>query len=232
MKVSICTAVWKRPEVFEMFAKGVKHLQENFKQVEFITIVAGSEGIESKRMVESKGFVYVEMPNDPLALKVNQPILLARNLGADYVLCVGSDDIITPELMGLYYKHMINKIDYIAVSDFYFYDTVSGKSIYWGGYTESYRLGHACGAGRLISKNLLNQWSWKPWDVKHNAILDTSIQEKLKRTQHTSVVFSLKENNVFALDIKSATNMTPFDLWNNSTFIDSEIIKKHFNYLF
>jgi hypothetical protein len=232
MKVAIVTAVWKRPEVFAMFAKGVKHLQENCPEIEFVVIVAGSEGWKTNKMVTDCGFLYIEIPNEPLALKVNAPVRLAGRLNVDYVLCVGSDDIITPELMELYIKHMRAGIDYIAVSDFYFYDTVTGKSLYWGGYTEPYRKGHACGAGRLISKRLLTIWGWKPWDIQHNKILDTSIQEKLKRTPHTNVVLSLKENNVYALDIKSETNMTPFNLWDNTVYINTDIIKKQFHYLF
>jgi hypothetical protein len=231
MKVAIVSCVWKRPEVFEMFAKGVKHLIANSK-TEFIVIISGSEGEVSKQMVEKHGFIYVEMPNDPLSVKANKPVLIAKEYNVDYVLAVGSDDVISPELMRIYEKHMSRLIDYIAVLDFYFYDTNSGRSSYWGGYKESYREGHACGAGRLMSKKLLEQWAWQPWEVKHSKVLDSSIQEKLKATPHTSEVFSIKEHGVFALDIKSSTNMTPFAHWNNTYLIDSEIIKKEFHYIF
>lgn len=230
-KVAIVSAVWKRPEVFEMFAKGILNLVNN-SDVDFEIVIAGSEGDTSKRMVFNYPFYYVEVPNDPLATKVNASVLRAKEFNPDYILCIGSDDIITPELMKCYVSYMVLNIDYIAVSDFYFYDTESDKAAYWAGYTEAYRKGHACGAGRLISKRLLDLWDWQPWDIRHNKILDTSIQEKLRNTPHTSKIFSLKENNVFALDIKSSTNMTPFQLWDNTIFIDTEIIKQQFKYIF
>ena len=183
-------------------------------------------------MVSKHGFWYIEIPNDPLAVKMNSTVLLAKTLYVDYILGVGSDDIITPELMNLYKESMESRIDYIGVLDFYFYDTVSKKSSYWGGYREAYRKGHLCGAGRLISKRLLDKWNWQPWEVRHNKILDTSIQEKLKHTPHTTKAFSLKENGIYALDIKSSTNMTPFMLWDNTEYIDTAIIKEQFPYIF
>jgi len=231
MKVAIVSCVWKRPEVFEMFAKGVKHLIANSK-LEFVVIISGSEGDTSRNMVEKHGFIYVEMPNDQLAVKANQPVLIAKDYGIDYILAVGSDDIITPELMRLYEYQMKKGIDYIAVLDFYFYDTTSGRASYWGGYLEDYRKGHACGAGRMMSKKLLDKWDWQPWSSKHNKVLDTSIQEKLKATEHTESIFSIKEKGVYALDIKSSTNMTPFAHWPNTELIDPEIIKKEFHYIF
>jgi hypothetical protein len=231
MKVAIVSLVWKRPEVFEMFAKGIKHLIANSKN-EYIVIIAGSEGETSRQMVEKHGFIYTEMPNEPLSEKANKPVLIAKEHNVDYVLAVGSDDVISPGLMAAYDKRMKKAMDYIAVLDFYFYDLKSGRASYWGGYLEDYRKGCACGAGRLMSKKLMDAWGWQPWEVKHSRVLDNSIQEKLKITSHTSDVFSIKEQGLYALDIKSATNMTPFAQWDNTHLIDSQIIKKEFHYIF
>jgi hypothetical protein len=227
--MAIVSAVWKRPEIFELFAKGIHHLVKN-TSVEIEVIIAGSEGEQSKRMVEKHGFIYVEMPNEPLASKVNQPVLIANQLKADYVLCLGSDDIVTPELMGVYESYMRKGIDYIAVTDFYFYDTTTKRAAYWGGYRDA-RKGHTCGAGRLISKRLMDAWGWKPWEIQHSKVLDNSMQIKLKNTPHTSAIFSLKEKGVYALDIKSGTNMTPFQLWDNTCYIPTEELKNHFPFI-
>jgi len=53
MKISIVTGVWKRPEVFEMFAQGIKNLG-----VEVDVIVAGSEGKRSRDMVQAHRVIY------------------------------------------------------------------------------------------------------------------------------------------------------------------------------
>jgi hypothetical protein len=231
IKLAIVTGVWKRPEVFEMFAKGVHELESACPQFEIITIVAGSEGPKTRRMVEAHGFKYIEVANDPLAAKMNATTLMAQQLNVDYVLCLGSDDVVSPGLMREYEKHMRKRVDYIAVTDFYFYDTVTRSAAYWGGYRDERRKGHTAGAGRVISRRLMAAWNWRPWELKHNHVLDNSMQEKLLRTKHSSAIFSMKERGVYALDIKSDTNMTPFKLWDNTVRIPSEELKALFPYV-
>jgi hypothetical protein len=229
--IAIVTGVWQRPEVFEIFAKGVDHLIKN-SDFNYHVIVAGSEGEQSRKMVESKGYIYLEVPNTPLAAKMNATTLKARELGCDYVLCLGSDDVIHPTLMSQYANRIEAEIDFIGVTDFYFYDIESKRSLYWGGYREKYRKGATAGAGRLISARLMAKWNWQPWENKHSHILDNSMEDKLKALPDVKIeTFSLESTGSFALDIKSSTNMTPFELWDNTIEINSDTILSKFDYL-
>jgi hypothetical protein len=230
IKLAIVSAVWKRPEVFELFAKSIHALTVK-TSLDIDVIIAGSEGKRSRTMVEKHGFIYVEMPNDPLASKVNATTMIASQLNVDYVLCVGSDDLITPELLNVYEQYMRKGFDYVGVTDFYFYDIDTKQASYWGGYIDN-RRNHTAGAGRLLSKRLMQAWNWKPWEIKDSKVLDNSMQNKLKTTPHSSAIFSLKEKGVYALDIKSSVNMTPFNLWPNTKLIDEKELKKHFPYVF
>lgn len=231
MKIAIVTGVWQRPQIFELFAKGVHEL-EKIEGIELLTIVAGSEGELSKNMVEKHSFHYIEIPNQPLATKMNATILKAKEFNVNYVLCLGSDDIIHPDLMLKYIEQMEKGVDFIGVLDFYFLETTTKKCLYWGGYRDSRRKNHTCGAGRILSKNLLNKWNWTVWKNKHSHILDSSMQEKLSVTPHTSCIFSLKDFDLYGLDLKSETNMTKFALWDNTNYIDNSIIFEKFKYLF
>ncbi len=228
--IAIVTGVWQRPEVFEMFSRGVDYLIKN-SDFNYHVIVAGSEGERSRKMVESKGYIYLEVPNNPLAAKMNATTIKAGQLGCDYVLCVGSDDVVTPELMRLYSVQIEKGIDFIGVTDFYFFDTVTNKAAYWGGYKDQGRFMHTAGAARLISAKLMARWNWQPWENKHSHILDNSMQEKLSVTPHTAVALSLRKHGVYALDIKSSTNMTPFQLWDNTNFIDLSELKNAMPYV-
>lgn len=244
IKLAIVTSVWKRQDIFAMFFEGVKNLIKNCPDFEIQLIVSGSIqcdkesyadiGFSFKKFIDwsPKIMRYIEIPNHPLAAKVNATTYACRDLGVDYVLCMGSDDIISPELLNEYAPFMRNGIDFIGITDCYFYDTISGKSIYWGGYREPYRKGHTVGAFRALSARLLSQWDWMPWENKDSKVLDKSMQDKLKVTPHSIETFSIKEKGLFALDVKSATNMTPFALWDNSEYIDSKIIKEKFDYIF
>lgn len=223
-RLAIITGVWKRPEVFDLFANATNKLKH--ENLEIVVIVAGSEGQDSRKMVEDKGFLYIEIENQPLAAKMNATMLKAQELNVDYCLCVGSDDLITNELLNVYNFYIQKSIDYVAVLDWYFYDMQTKAFTYWGGYTDAARIGHTCGAGRLISSNLLNKWGWAVWENRHSNILDDSMQNKLKTTPHTSEVFRLKDKNVFAFDVKSAVNMTPFELWDNTDFVKGKELKE------
>ena len=229
MKVAIVTGVWKRPEVFELFAKGAKQLLK-IKGIEWKVIVVGSENHKSMHMVRRQRFDYIEAPNNPLARKMNTTIRAARDWGADYVLCLGSDDIITPQMMLIYIEQMNKGIDFIGVLDFFFYDLPTKRALYWGGYEDG-RKGHTCGAGRVLSSNLLGKWGWKIWEDKQSKVLDNSMEDKLNKTPHTSHTFKCVDFDVMRLDIKSSTNMTPFECWANTVEIDGAIIREQINYI-
>jgi len=243
IKLAIVTSVWGRQDVIQMFIQGINNLIDNCKEFEIYLIVSGSHQDENHdyslgafeySIFEhlNLDYKYIEIPNEPLAAKVNATTYAAGKLGVDYVLCMGSDDIISPELLNEYGKLMRKGIDFIGVTDFYFYDTVSKRSLYWGGYTEPNRKGHTAGAARCLSARLLDQWNWMPWENKDSLMLDKSMQDKLKVTPHTIETFSMKSKGLFAVDIKSSTNMTPFEKWNNSDFIDNAILQKQFPYIF
>ena len=75
----------------------------------------------------------------------------------------------------------------------------------------------------------MERWNWQPWTVGDDAMLDNSMQGKIRGKQR---VLNLKRLNAYALDIKSVENMTPFERWGNTKFINSEIILDKFDYLF
>lgn len=75
----------------------------------------------------------------------------------------------------------------------------------------------------------MNQWGWKPWRVGDDAMLDNSMQSRIRGRQK---ILNLKRLGMYALDIKSSTNMTPFELWDNTEYIDPDIIKREFPYIF
>jgi len=222
IKPCIVTGMWKRPEVFEIFGN-------HYKEIGIDIIVVGSEGETSKKLAESFGFTYLERPNSPLGSKMNATITEAMKRGYSHVICVGSDDLLSSELLDYYKSLMRSGYDFIGVTDFYFYEMSSGKASYWGGYRESERRNHTVGAGRVLSKRIIESWNGIVWDNLHPRQLDTSMQIRLSTSKYPQRIFNLKEKGMFAVDIKSGVNMTPFTLWDNSHYIDSQIITEKFN---
>lgn len=226
LKLCIVTGMWQRPDVFEMFADGVRMLQDKFKsEVDIQCCVSGSEGKNSEVLCVNKNkFHYVESPNRPLGVKMNAALTLARSLNPDYCLMVGSDDLIGVNLMERYLRIMREGVDFACLMDCYFFDTVTKKGLYWAGYTKAHNKGKAAGIGKLISASLLDKINWDCFPPGFDRILDTGFEKQLDRVKYSKVEINLKKENLFALDIKSSTNMTPFAQWDNSFYTDGKTL--------
>lgn len=199
-------------------------LQEHFKgRLEIVCCVAGSEGWNSRTMVNSQpNFFYTEVPNQPLGQKMNKALELASRLAPDYCLLVGSDDVIGINLMERYFVSMQQGIDYTYLMDCYFFDVVSKRGLYWGGYLGRFK-GMALGMGRLISAKALHQIRWILWPPGYDRILDTAFDAQMRRMRLISrAELWMKKDKVFGIDVKSPVNMTKFEKWENSEFIDGK----------
>jgi hypothetical protein len=222
VKPCIVTGMWKRPEVFKLFG-------EHYQSIGIDVIVVGSEGKQSKDLAESFGFIYLEHPNSPLGSKMNATITEAMKRDYTHVICVGSDDLLSLKLIDYQTGLMQSGYDFIGMTDFYFYELKSGKASYWGGYREPERRNHTVGAGRCLSRRIINSWGGVVWDNSKPKQLDTVMQNRLSVSKYPQRIFSLKEKGMFAVDIKSNVNMTPFRLWDNSHYINSQIITDKFD---
>lgn len=227
MRLAIVTAMWKRPEVFNIFGMNTAKLIRECEELDIKVFVAGSEGEKSRELAESFGFEYVETPNEPLYQKWNVAVQSSRGWRPDHVLLMGSDDIMDAIMMGNYIEPMRNRIDFIGCTDWMFYDIESENAIYWGGYKEAFRKGQTVGAGRMFSRRLLNRIDWQPWQSPVGGEgMDGTMMRKLSNYSYTKRTFKMGLG--MGLDIKSSTNITPFKMWPNSFRVRPELIKNRF----
>ena len=231
MVVSFVTGMWKRPEVFELFAKGIKHIQENNKRITVNCIVAGSEGVHSRSLCEKYRFNYIETNNYPLSDKMNKPLQVAKELNSDYVICLGSDDVMELRLFNEYLYWMNKGYDFIGLLDFYFLNLPKDKAVYWKGYRGP-RKGDTVGAVRCLSKWLLDQMNWELWQNGLMKGLDASMKRKLADLNYREKKIRLKDLGLYAMDIKTEENITEFKQYDNSVFIDAKALKSKFNSIF
>lgn len=219
----ICTGAYKRPELLELFCRYYAWLQ---KRIPFTLIVACSES-SARQIVEHYGHTAFMVNNHPLTRKFNMAAQYAE--GADYCINIGSDDFLTEKTLRHYCTLFDRGIDYIAPLDWWFYNSLTGKSIYWAGYNKPENVGKPCGAGRALSKRLLEAMDWRPWADGYDHILDTGMDVNLAKHPHTSHIFSLNQIQLFALDIKTAVNMTPYNDWPNTIPMNTnDMLQKHF----
>lgn len=217
-RIAICTGAWQRPKLFELFCKHYQELCRLYPIELFISVSENSSMEVAKRY----GHEAILISNDSLYTKMNVAVQTAQNMNPDYCLMIGSDDFLSHSFFDYYFSLFDKKIDYIYPLDWYFFDASTKRGLYWGGYRKEINRGMACGAGRCLSRNILHQIQWAPWIAGYDRVLDTGMDINLKKIKYTSHGFYLKEQRIFAVDIKTSTNMTPFAMWDNTILIDGK----------
>lgn len=210
IKLAIVTGAWKRHRLFSVFCEYYQNLA---LKVPFKLFIAVSEK-ETELIAKWYGHTTVFVPNEPLGEKFNAATQAAK--GADYTINIGSDDFLTEGFLRYYIEQIKTGADYIGALDGYFFDVKTKQGLYWAGYNQPYNKGHTIGLGRALSKRLLDEIDWQPWPSGFDKVLDSGLQKLLDMHEHTEHIFRMKEQGIFALDVKTEENMTPFAPWPNS----------------
>ena len=251
------TCVWKRPKLTKIVMSYYSKLKEEIRDTVNLEFVAvGSEGDKSRTICEDAGFHYFEYENQPMSEKWQHGLEMTKQYNPDGVIIMGSDDIITKEIIDFYVEKINLGYLLIGIKDFYIYESSIKKLVHWRGYGElndAHRMDETIGLGRCLTRPLLDKIKFDVWgglDLKRN--LDGAMTNRLKevgifpvpeekcpliirngellRIGH--IAYKLNEINGFAIDIKSKTNVTDFDRYldrdpESVTFMDGGILKEH-----
>lgn len=213
-RIAICTAVWKRPEIFEIFLRSWLALDPVP-----VIIVTGSPEDECYEIAMDYTCYYLQTANKPVGRKWNlSHRVMSTAKKSEYFLTTGSDDVMDQKMWN-YYNNFEG--ERLCLSDLYFYDTVSKKAIYWRGYQNKGRIGHPIGAHQLHKRDVLEKMNWKPFN-------DTSMGNEAD-THSKCIALGIKttcvkmhETGGIGIDIKSKDSYSKFRLWPNSVPIAVE----------
>ena len=234
MNLLLVTALWRRPELTKIILDYYTHLlQDNVN-----LLCVGSEGEQSKRLAESAGWNYIEAPNIPLSQKCNALFMEAQKYNPDAVIHIGSDDLVSFELINYYRDNYNSKAAfYMGLSDVYFYCIETHEEIYFGGFGTPHV--KTLGAGRIYSRYILNEIGWQPWaDEKLPRGLDCAFSNRLYRRSIKEKAVSMQETKAVLIDFKLSRNkhvenLTPFHRMLSkgkpSTGVAESIFPKQFN---
>ena len=224
MNIVITTMLWKRHELFEVWAMHIHRLVNSFPDYNISVIVAGSEGNESFNLVKGFGFYYIEVPNKPLGYKANIRLKACKVLKPDCVILLGSDDFINNKT----FKYITDKIkegfDEVAPLDLYVYDTITKRLVYSMGYT-NHRKGEQLAIGRALSREVLEGVDWWLWDSFKNRGLDGLSRDRLKEVVKNPHYYKLKDNDLFMVDVKTKVNLSPFKIRENHRIVSPDLFK-------
>lgn len=211
IKLVFLTCTYKRPEITEKIIKIWQHVQSlTSEYFDFTNIVIDSGESNFEVFKKNDKFKYFNYKNYPLSNKWNYGASLLKEIDFDYVIILGSDDFLDENLLISYHKKMIQNYEFIGIKDLYFYDKIKDNLFYWPGYGKnSGRENETIGAGRCLSKSLIEKLSYSPWSDGLNSGLDASMQKKLNLIKELKIIkFYLSDINSFACDVKSNVNIT------------------------
>ena len=196
IKILVFLAVWKRPEITEICFMGLKRLQKvpGF-QVKLFAVISEESMIP---LCEKYGVDWCITKNSPLGAKKNYGLSQAMRKDFDYMLEIGSDDIIKDDLL---YNYSWDR-DVMALWDFAVLNTKDGQckriSKHHGFY----------GSGRVISKKALESIG-NLWPDKIERALDNNSTMILAKKGFLEKRIPMPEP--VALGLKSEVNIWPFD---------------------
>ena len=207
-KIAIVSAVWQRPLltefIFQYYQKMIKQLS---KIIEIKMFVAGSEGLTSKKLARKYDVGYVEIPNEPLSEKLDAPLKLAKEWGADGCICIGSDDLFNPSLIRFYDLKLKGGVTSpMGFKDIYFF--INNSVHYLEGYKGA-REGESIGAGRFFPKETLDKLGWSLWGGNNASKgMDKYLSKRLKNLSISIQAFPLSEANGYMMGIYAKTHIT------------------------
>lgn len=169
-------------------------------------VVCAGDDFKAKKLCESLGAVWVNIPNKPLGRKWNLAFTKAREFKPDAVLYVGSSDWLSdnwiPETRPYVEQHGITGTPGCWFADI----PKRGKIriVYWPGYVGE-RSNESIGIGRMLSKKLLDLIDWQPFDSTKDSSMDASMKQKCAAVGYHD--FFVRE------DVKAMSIST--DMWDN-----------------
>lgn len=216
-RIALATTLWQRPTLTDAVLFHYSEVQRKLSSnVELVLLAVGSEGQASRELSVRHRFHYIEHENQPVTDKWNAVISEAKRWSPDAVVVVNSDDIVSANLFTVFADRLSRGADYFGLRGTFVFDLTSGLLGLWPGYEASYlkfRIGEPAGCARCFSRKLLESTGWRLWPPipKVNKSMDFWCTQYLSVLGFEPEAWSMEELGVEAIQIKSDTNITPFN---------------------
>ena len=147
IRILLYFAVHQRIEILKVCLQGIKRLQRyDKKRFEIIPFAVCSTQEESNVLLHFE-IPHIIHPNQPLGEKKNAGLRAALTLEWDYLMELGSDDLLKNELLDLYYPKFVNGEMTWGLNACYFYEVGTHKV----GIHENH---YPIGAGRCFKRDV------------------------------------------------------------------------------
>ena len=227
--IGIISTNYHRVPVLKIFCAGIKRLRQETGFDIPCVVVGDIDGAEACRDYDIE---HIEYHNKPLTGKFNRACLELRGR-CDYVMVMGSDNVIASKSFLRIKEEADKGIDLIGLSEVYFF---AMDDIYTG---NLYHFLHTTvlGVGRTVSSKVLDSMGWEPWRIQKDRSIDTILLDGVRPYVKTRAlltgeyVFDLKTNhnlNKIHFWSRKLPKMPNADLlWNNIGEEEQQLIKQY-----
>jgi glycosyltransferase involved in cell wall biosynthesis len=245
-KIAILIPVWGRAKVLEKCLKQLNIFIELCTNYKFIVIFVLSdednENVKIRKMISSVDFYYeiCTETNDFLGLKMNKGIETALKNEFDYLMNLGSDNLLHPYLMDLYAPYIELGYFVFGINSYLMYDILKEESYHYEPDMKS-RIKdeiytHPIGAGRMIHRSAIEEIIEKDgffYDNDRMRGMDMNSGNKLIRHGYTQKIINAGEFP-YIVDIKTGLNINTVDdilrmKPERLKLIDNEILNMAYN---
>lgn len=182
---------------------------------------------EDRKICEEVGAEWVQHSNKPLGQKWNAGFLAAKKYNPKACLFVGSSDWLSDNWLDV----MMPKLDgLLGTLGCYFLDLGRTERLcHWPGY-KGRREGETIGIGRIISREVLDEMQWKPFNDMLYRSLDSSMQQSVNKIAGITQAIDTKEAFSMSISTNQWGNLHRFeDHWNG--ILPSERIENVDNFI-
>lgn len=185
MKLGAAITTWGRPRLTEIV------LRHNRSLFDRIAAVRSPEDPDPAPDVE--GVEYVEHPNNPLSEKWAAGVRALAD--CDAVMILGSDDLVNAAFVAAVRGLMEDGYDYVQPGGLWVYEPATMRCMY----AEAMRIG----AGRTLSRAMLDLVEWNPWPRSHIGKVDSAMDEKLDPITMPYRMTGQKDARQILVDVKT-----------------------------
>lgn len=140
----------------------------------------------------------------PLGAKLNTTLERWKLTVWDYVMVLGSDDLIRPQAFGYIATAIDEGLKFFGFNQCVVYDRINERAKLWKSGVMT------VGAGRCIHRSIVEQCNWKLWDSKKENGIDAS-QDSIIQLRAGEVCHIIPTLKPVLCDIKDGLNLNSFD---------------------
>ena len=177
----------------EMVRTNVELLKKQTKRPLIFLIVSTKEDWNLANSLEVDLIIW--SINTPLGKKWQKGISICKRYSPDFIIILGSDDILSLKYIESAEKYISQGYELVSLKDWYVYNTQNNNL-----YNCKYKSNRSIGAGRIISKKILDRINWKLFPIDKNNTLDYYSMLNLKKGLVKNI--SVCDEELIVLSIK------------------------------